>query len=120
MQSHLTSNPLLSTLKSLTLKGGATQTKTACAVFKNKEGNQSGFGIVPETISDIWGEWRRQKLPLYLFLLLCFNLVVAPAVFAAGGETLSRTQSYALGLLGIVTVALSIYLFVVMFQPERF
>lgn len=75
---------------------------------------------ITQTISDIWSEWRRQKLPLYLFLLLCFNLVVAPAVLAASGETLSRTQSYALGLLGIVTIALSIYLFVVMFQPERF
>jgi len=120
MRSQLTPNPLLSTLKSLTLKGGATQTKTACAVYKNAGGNQSGFGIAPEVISHIWSEWRRQKLPLYLFLLLCFNLVVAPAVFAASGETLSRTQSYALGILAIVTVALSIYLFVVMFQPERF
>ena len=118
MRSHLTPNPLSSPLKSLTLKGGATQTKTACAVYKN--GNQSGFGLAPEVISHIWSEWRRQKLPLYLFLLVCFNLVVAPAVFAAGGEALSRTQSYALGLLGIVTIALSIYLFVVMFQPEQF
>jgi K+-transporting ATPase KdpF subunit len=73
-----------------------------------------------ETISEIWMEWRRQKLPLYLFLLMCLNLVVAPAVFAASGEALSRNQSFALGILLIATVALSIYLFAVMFQPERF
>jgi F subunit of K+-transporting ATPase (Potass_KdpF) len=68
----------------------------------------------------IWSEWRRQKLPLYLFLALCFNLVVAPVVYAATDETLSRSQAWALGLLGLATVALSIYLFFVMFAPERF
>lgn len=73
-----------------------------------------------DTAADIWVAWRRQKLPLYLFLLLCLNLIVAPAVQAATGETFSRSQSYALGILGLVTVAISIYLFVVMFQPERF
>jgi K+-transporting ATPase KdpF subunit len=73
-----------------------------------------------ETVADIWSAWRRQKLPLYLFIVLCLNLITAPAVQAAAGETLSRNQSYALGILGLATVALSIYLFVVMFQPERF
>lgn len=73
-----------------------------------------------ETMTELWAEWRRQKLPLYLFLELCFNLVLAPAVFAATGGDLSRTQSYWLGALGLVTVALAIYLFFVMFVPERF
>lgn len=73
-----------------------------------------------ETTADIWSTWRRQKLPLYLFLLLCLNLIVAPAVQAATAEAFSRTQSYALGILVLATVALSIYLFAVMFQPERF
>jgi len=73
-----------------------------------------------ETLTEIWAEWRRQKLPLYLFLGLCFNLVLAPAVFAATGGDLSRTQSYWLAALGLVTVALAIYLFFVMFVPERF
>ncbi len=75
---------------------------------------------VLETIAEIGSEWRRQKLPLYLFLGLCFNLIVAPAVFAATGGDLSRTQSYWLGALMIVTIALAIYLFFVMFVPERF
>jgi len=73
-----------------------------------------------ETVSNIWSEWRRQKLPLYLFLALCFNLILAPAVLATTSGDLSRTQAYWLAALGLVTVALSIYLFFVMFVPERF
>jgi hypothetical protein len=69
---------------------------------------------------EIWAAWRRQKLPLYLFLALCFNLVVAPVVYAASSYELSRPQAWALGLLGLATLALSVYLFVVMFAPERF
>ncbi len=72
---------------------------------------------VLEEITEIWCQWRRQKLPLYLFLAMCFNLVVAPLVYAATGEQLSRSQSWGLGLLGMVTLGLSIYLFFVMFVP---
>ncbi len=66
--------------------------------------------------------YRRSRYPVprYLLLLLCSNLVLAPAVQAATGNALSRPQAYALGILGLVTVTLSVYLFVVMFQPERF
>ncbi|WP_225894703.1 K(+)-transporting ATPase subunit F [Leptolyngbya sp. O-77] len=39
---------------------------------------------------------------------------------AATGDTLTRGQSYAIALLGLVIAALSIYLFAVMFQPEKF
>lgn len=73
-----------------------------------------------EAVTEIWSEWRRQKLPLYLFLGLCFNLILAPAVFATTGGDLSRPQAYWLAALGLVTVALAIYLFFVMFVPERF
>ncbi len=65
-------------------------------------------------------EWRRQKMPLYAFLLLCLNLVIAPAVYAAATGVLERRQAYALGLLGLLTLGLIVYLFVVVFQPERF
>ncbi|RCJ19571.1 ATPase [Nostoc minutum NIES-26] len=71
-------------------------------------------------ITEIWCIWRKQKLPLYLFLAMCFNLVVAPLVYAATGEQFSRTQAWAVGLLGLVTLSLSIYLFFVMFIPEKF
>lgn len=73
-----------------------------------------------EAIAEIWSAWRRQKLPLYLFLGMCFNLVVAPVVYAASGNDLSHTQAWALGLLGLATVALAVYLFFVMFVPEKF
>ncbi|MBN4004128.1 potassium-transporting ATPase subunit F [Nostoc sp. LPT] len=75
---------------------------------------------VLEEITEIWCQWQRQKLPLYLFLAMCFNLVVAPLVYAATGEQLSRSQSWGLGLLGLTTLGLSIYLFFVMFVPEKF
>lgn len=75
--------------------------------------------LLPE-ISEIWSQWRRQKLPLYLFLALCFNLVVAPVVYAASNNEFSRSQAWALGLLGLGTLALAIYLFFVMFTPEKF
>jgi K+-transporting ATPase KdpF subunit len=75
---------------------------------------------IVEGMTEIWSEWRRQKLPLYLFLGLCFNLVLAPAVFAAMGGEMSRSQSYWLAALGLVTIALAVYLFFVMFVPEKF
>ncbi|WP_009633418.1 K(+)-transporting ATPase subunit F [Synechocystis sp. PCC 7509] len=65
-------------------------------------------------------EWRRQKMPLFAFLLLCLNLVIAPAVYAASSGALERRHAYALGILGLLTFGLVIYLFVVVFQPERF
>ncbi|WP_414567165.1 potassium-transporting ATPase subunit F [Nostoc sp. CCY 9925] len=73
-----------------------------------------------EAITEIWCQWRKQKLPLYLFLAMCFNLVVAPVVYAATSEQLSKSQAWGVGLLGLVTVGLSIYLFFVMFVPEKF
>ncbi len=62
----------------------------------------------------------RRPLPLRLFLALCFNLILAPAVLAATDGAISRVNAYALGILALVTVALAIYLFAVMLQPERF
>ncbi|MGA7932783.1 MAG: potassium-transporting ATPase subunit F [Kovacikia sp.] len=73
-----------------------------------------------EEAAEFVSEWRRHQVPFYLFLGLCFSLILAPAVFAATGGDFSRTQAYWLGALGLVTVALSIYLFFVMFVPERF
>jgi len=63
---------------------------------------------------------RHRPLPLLLFLALCFNLVLAPAVLAATGGGISRLNAYAIGLLGLVTVGLAVYLMMVMLQPQRF
>ena len=79
--------------------------------------------VATQTLDDaieIWSEWRHKKLPIRIFLVMCLNLVVAPVVQAATGNELSRTQSWSLGILGLVTIILSVYLFFVMFQPERF
>jgi K+-transporting ATPase KdpF subunit len=75
---------------------------------------------IPEVIGTLWQVWCSRKYPTYLFLALCFNLLLAPLVLAATGNTFSQFQAYALGILGIIVVAFSAYLFVVMFQPERF
>lgn len=72
-----------------------------------------------EGIEDAIAQLRRRPLPVQLFLLLCLNLIIAPAVYAASAE-ISKGQAWAIALLGLVTLALSIYLFVVIFQPERF
>ncbi len=85
----------------------------------NTIGKQVPIEILRE-MSEICGEYRRKKLPLYLFLGMCFNLIVAPIVYAATGEQFSKQQAWALGLLGLVAVGLSIYLFFVMFVPEKF
>lgn len=70
--------------------------------------------------TEIWQLAIQRKYPKYLFFALCLNLIVAPAVYAANAESFTKFQAYALGLLGIATFAFSIYLFVVMFQPEKF
>lgn len=62
----------------------------------------------------------KAKHSLYLFLAICFNLVLAPVVYAAVGNEFSRSQAWALGLLGLGTAALAVYLFFVMFVPEKF
>ncbi|RCJ27645.1 ATPase [Nostoc minutum NIES-26] len=73
-----------------------------------------------QTFSDIGSQWRRHKLPLAIFIGLCLNLVVAPVVYAAADGILERRSVWAIGILGGVTLAVVIYLFVVVFQPERF
>ncbi|OKH40960.1 potassium-transporting ATPase subunit F [[Phormidium ambiguum] IAM M-71] len=71
--------------------------------------------------------WRLAKIQLrkktwssLILSLICLNLIVAPAVYAAAGGEIERSSAWAIGLLGLLTLALSIYLFVVIFQPERF
>ncbi|ELS32082.1 MULTISPECIES: potassium-transporting ATPase subunit F [Pseudanabaena] len=78
----------------------------------------SGFPL--EDLGSLGQLVIKRKYPIYLFLAFCLNLVAAPAVFAANADSFTRFQAYALGLLGIATVSFSIYLFAVMFQPEKF
>lgn len=73
-----------------------------------------------QLISFIWSQRRRQNLPLTIFIVLCLNLAIAPVVYAASDGILERRSAWAIGILGFVTIAVVIYLFVVVFQPERF
>jgi K+-transporting ATPase KdpF subunit len=77
------------------------------------------FTVVEDLLS-IATKLSSRKLTRYLLWSSAINLALAPVVFAASGGIISREQSYALGLLGLVTVALSLYLFAVIFQPEKF
>ncbi|MBD2205877.1 potassium-transporting ATPase subunit F [Calothrix sp. FACHB-1219] len=81
---------------------------------------QNSYTHIIEDVAAIFADLRQQKLPLSLFLGMCFNLIIAPVVYAATGEQFDRTQAWALGLLGLATLSLSIYLFFVMFVPEKF
>ena len=67
----------------------------------------------------LW-RWYKQKLPLVIFVVLCLNLVIAPAVYAAVDGNLERRSAWAIGVLGFVILALIIYLFDVIFRPERY
>lgn len=78
------------------------------------------FSELQETILDIIIDFSSRKLPVYLLSILLLNLIFSPLVYASTMEAFSKGQSYALGLLGLVTFSLFIYLFVVIFQPEKF
>lgn len=64
--------------------------------------------------------WKRHPIPVQLFLVMCFNLIIAPAVYAATDESLTKKAAWGLSLLGLVIIGLAVYLFTVIFQPERF
>jgi hypothetical protein len=61
-----------------------------------------------------------KKLSFTLFLSLILNLFLAQILYAATPEVISRPASYAITLLGLATFGVSMYLFVVIFQPEKF
>jgi K+-transporting ATPase KdpF subunit len=73
-----------------------------------------------QVLTFIWSQKRRHNLPLIIFIVLCLNLAIAPVVYAASDGILERRSAWAIGILGVITIAIVIYLFVVVFQPERF
>ncbi|MBD2665845.1 putative K+-transporting ATPase, F subunit [Richelia sinica FACHB-800] len=62
----------------------------------------------------------RQRIPLAIFITMCLNLCVAQVVYASGGGVLERRSAWAIGVLGFIVFAVVIYLFYVIFQPEKF
>ena len=74
-----------------------------------------------ETLADLRSTLQRHPKSFRLFLALCLNAIFAQVVYAAADpQVITRTNAYAIGLLGLVTVGLALYLLVVMFQPQRF
>ncbi|WP_308253440.1 potassium-transporting ATPase subunit F [Geminocystis sp. GBBB08] len=73
-----------------------------------------------EVILEIVAKFLSRKLPIYLLSILLINIIISPLVYAGTNQILSKGQSYALTLLGLVTISLFIYLFIVIFQPEKF
>ena len=73
-----------------------------------------------QAILYVWSQWCKQKLPLIVFIVMCLNLILAPVGYAAGDNSLERRSAWAIGILGFVTLAVVIYLFDVIFRPERY
>jgi hypothetical protein len=88
--------------------------------FDSDRQNGSRFVQILEDFSELRTLWRRQRLSQGLFWALCLNLILAPAVLAATDESFTKSQAYWLSALLLVTIALSVYLFWVMFAPEKF
>lgn len=81
----------------------------------------------PPTLSQLVEEfenflklWQRHPIAMRLLFVMVFNLLIAPALYASSGDSLTRQSAWTLGLLGLLTLGLSIYLFTVIIQPERF
>jgi len=62
----------------------------------------------------------KYQLPMIIFLVMCLNLLIAPVVYANSGGSLDKVSAWAIGILGFATLMLVVYLFIVIFQPERF
>jgi len=73
-----------------------------------------------EALLELVTKFLSRKLPIYLLSIFLINLIISPLVYASTNPILSKGQSYSLSLLGLVTFSLFIYLFVVIFQPEKF
>ncbi|MGV2389123.1 MAG UNVERIFIED_CONTAM: K(+)-transporting ATPase subunit F [Microcystis novacekii LVE1205-3] len=63
---------------------------------------------------------RKHRFFWYIFLNFCLTILFSSIVQASTGSTIDRWQASALTLLGLVAFALFIYLFFVIFIPERF
>ncbi len=78
------------------------------------------YSLAKETVGNISKGFFSRNLPVYLLSILLLNIIISPVVYSATTTILSKGQSYALVLLGLVTLSLFIYLFIVILQPEKF
>ncbi|MBI1241931.1 potassium-transporting ATPase subunit F [Umezakia ovalisporum] len=61
-----------------------------------------------------------KNLLLAFFLTVVLNLFLLQTVYAVTSDQISRAASYPIALLALATIGVSLYLFVVIFQPEKF
>ncbi|MDD1432409.1 potassium-transporting ATPase subunit F [Dolichospermum sp. ST_sed3] len=62
----------------------------------------------------------KSQLPLTILMVMCLNLFITPLVYANTGISLDKVSTWAIGVLGFITLMLVFYLLIVIFQPERF
>jgi K+-transporting ATPase KdpF subunit len=75
--------------------------------------------MISNNLHKLWQ--AAHKRPSYLFWAVLLNLALSSTVLAAtDNNVFTPYQATALGLLILLSIILSGYLFVVMFQPERF
>ncbi len=63
---------------------------------------------------------RQHSKSIAIFLLLCLNLPIAQVVYAQSNAEITPKTAWSIALLGLVILALCIYLFAVILQPEKF
>jgi K+-transporting ATPase KdpF subunit len=73
-----------------------------------------------QAIAYIFPRWRKQNLLLAIAVIFGLHLLFHPVVYAVTRITVNQTSAWAFRVLAIILVALVIYLFTVIFQPERF
>jgi K+-transporting ATPase KdpF subunit len=76
--------------------------------------------ILQDILAAIFAPRRYRAFPLALCLALLLNTVIASTVYAATEPAFSKGTTFALSLLLLVVLGLVVYLFVAIFQPERF
>ncbi|ALF54734.1 ATPase [Nostoc piscinale CENA21] len=69
---------------------------------------------------DFMQQWRKQKFVIGILIVIGINLGLSHVVYAASHNTLQIQFTWAYGVLSAIILGLIIYLFVVVFQPERF
>jgi K+-transporting ATPase KdpF subunit len=62
----------------------------------------------------------KYQIPVIICIMMCLNFFIAPMVYANSGISLNQVSTWAIGILGLTTFMLVVYLLIVIFQPERF
>ena len=78
-----------------------------------------GFDLLAGT-TELKAFSRQNSKSIAIFLLLCLNLPLAQVVYAQSNVEITPKTAWSIALLGLVILALCVYLFAVILQPEKF